>query len=230
MLTRGKAREHHCHVVLESTDPTEPKSIQSALQNPHWLQAMRDELTALDQNHTWDLIPHHPGMNIVGSRWVFKTKLKSDGFIEHFKARLVAKGYNQLAGLDFLETFSPVIKPTTIRLVLSLVVTYGWSLRQLDVKNAFLHGTLQEVVYIEQPPGFQNSLHPSHCVVSVKLFMVLNKPLVPGLIVLVLFYLLLVLFIVQLISLCLFSVPPIMLSFSWSMLTTSFSPVITHLV
>uniref|UniRef100_A0A2N9EQQ9 Reverse transcriptase Ty1/copia-type domain-containing protein n=1 Tax=Fagus sylvatica TaxID=28930 RepID=A0A2N9EQQ9_FAGSY len=148
--------------------PMDPLPITSIPQprptntHPMLTRAMRDELTALDQNHTWDLIPRHPGMNIVGSRWVFKTKLKSDGSIERFKARLVAKGYNQLAGLDFHETFSPVIKPTTIRLVLSLAVTCGWSLRQLDVKNAFLHGTLQEVVYMEQPLGFQNSLHPSH--------------------------------------------------------------------
>uniref|UniRef100_A0A2N9G068 Integrase catalytic domain-containing protein n=1 Tax=Fagus sylvatica TaxID=28930 RepID=A0A2N9G068_FAGSY len=162
MITRRKAREHSCHIVLKPTDPNEPKSIKSALQSPHWLQAMRDEILALQKNHTWVLVPRQSDMNIVGSRWVFKTKLKSDGSIERFKARLVAKGYNQLEGLDFHETFSPVVKSTTIRLVLSLATTKGWPLRQLDVKNAFLHGHLKEVVYMEQPPGFSDSSCPTH--------------------------------------------------------------------
>jgi hypothetical protein len=162
MVTRSKAREHQCHISLKPTDPTEPKSMKSALQSLHWQQAMRDELHALHQNKTWSLVPRQADMNIVGSRWVFKTKLKSDGSIERFKARLVAKGYNQLEGLDFHETFSPVIKPTTIHLVLSLAITKGWSLRQLDVKNAFLHGHLKEVVYMEQPPGFSDPINPTH--------------------------------------------------------------------
>jgi hypothetical protein len=123
---------------------------------------MRNELHALHQNKTWSLVPRQADMNIVGSWWVFKTKLKSDGSIERFKARLVAKSYNQLEGLDFHETFSPIIKPTTIRLVLSLAITKGWSLRQLYVKNTFLHGHLKEVVYMEQPPGFSDPINPTH--------------------------------------------------------------------
>ena len=109
---------------------------------------MSDEFDALLRNGTWTLVPPSSSTNLVGYKWVFRIKHNSDGTINRYKACLVAKGFHQRPGIDYTETFSPVIKPTTIRIVLSLAVTNGWSLRQLDINNAFLHGTLFEAVYM----------------------------------------------------------------------------------
>ena len=111
-------------------DPTaEPRHFQAALRIPHWRSAMEQEFQALQRNDTWRLVPPVSGVNIIDSKWVFKVKKHADGSIERYKARLVAKGFKQRYGLDYENTFSPVVKPTTIRLLLSLAVAKGWSLR-----------------------------------------------------------------------------------------------------
>ncbi|CAM8910558.1 unnamed protein product [Rhodiola kirilowii] len=123
---------------------------------------MEEEFSALCRTHTWQLVPRPPGTNVVGSKWVFKTKHRPDGSIDKHKARLVARGFAQQAGIDYQETFSPVIKPATIRLVLTIAVSRGWYLRQIDVSNAFLHGHLTQDIYMQQPPGFEDPRFPSY--------------------------------------------------------------------
>ena len=130
---------------------------------------MHQEFDALQKNGTWCLVPRKPGINIIDSKWVFKVKHRADGSVERYKARLVAKGFKQRYGLDYADTFSPVVKPTTIHLLLSLVVCQKWHLRQLDIQNAFLHGILDEEVYMRQPPGFEDPANPYHLCRLVKI-------------------------------------------------------------
>jgi histone deacetylase 1/2 len=145
-----------------ATTISEPVTIKDALDNPHWKAAMDAEFGALLKNNTWHLVPPQQGKNIVDCKWVFKIKRKADGTLDKYKARLVAKGYKQRYGIDYEDTFSPVVKAATIRLILSIAVSRGWSLRQLDVQNAFLHGLLEEEVYMRQPPGFEDKNKPHY--------------------------------------------------------------------
>ncbi|KAD5508124.1 hypothetical protein E3N88_15827 [Mikania micrantha] len=116
-----------------------------ASKDPKWRNAMDAEFNALIQNQTWDLVPVTPHIPI-GCKWVFRIKRNSDGSIAKYKARLVAKGFLQQHGKDYFDTFSPVTKPITIGTILSIALSKNWSLRQLDVNNAFFHGTLHEEV------------------------------------------------------------------------------------
>ncbi|GKC49235.1 putative zinc finger, CCHC-type containing protein [Tanacetum coccineum] len=131
------------HQALFATK--DPKGYKSAANNPQWLAAMEEEMLALHSNKTWTLIPRPKDSNVVGSKWVFRTKYHSDGAVYRLKARLVAQGFTQIPGLDYSHTFSPVVKAATVYIILAHVVINKWPLHQLDVKNAFLTGHLSDI-------------------------------------------------------------------------------------
>jgi hypothetical protein len=134
-----------------------PKDWRCARQDPKWREAMKEEMSALQKNKTWELVQLPKGKKAVGCKWVFTVKQNPKGEVDRYKARLVAKGYSQTYGIDYDETFAPVAKMGTVRTLISCAVNFGWPLHQMDVKNAFLHGDLQEEVYMEIPPGFANN-------------------------------------------------------------------------
>ncbi|KAL4292078.1 hypothetical protein GQ457_14G019000 [Hibiscus cannabinus] len=149
---------------------SEPKSYKQAALSSSWQKAIEEELIALDRNKTWEIVSLPPGKQAIGCKWVYKTKLKSDGTLERYKARLVAKGYTQQPGIDYFDTFSPVAKITTIRTLLTVAATNNWFLEQLDVNNAFLHGFLNEEVYMLLPPGVSSSIPNAVCKLNKSLY------------------------------------------------------------
>ena len=106
---------------------------------------MEVEYEGLIHNHTWDLVLFSDDMNVVQCKWVFRTKFKADGPLDKYKARLVAEGFKQIPGVDFFETFSPVVKVSTIRIVFTLAVSKGWNIQHIDVSNAFLNGSYMKM-------------------------------------------------------------------------------------
>jgi hypothetical protein len=115
---------------------------------------MDKEMASLDKNEAWDLVEFPTGINPTGNKWVFKKKLNAEGKVEKYKARLVAKGYSQVEGVDFGEIFSPVSRLTSIRFMLSIVAGFDFEIEQMDVKTTFLHGDLEEEIYMKQPEGY----------------------------------------------------------------------------
>ncbi|KAJ0457800.1 putative RNA-directed DNA polymerase [Helianthus annuus] len=143
-----------------------PKTPQAALSTLEWFNAMHNEFSALIKNETWELVPRQPDMHIIRSMWLFKHKFRSDGSLERYKARLVCDGRGQQVGIDCGETFSQVVKPATIRLILSLALSQLWPIHQLDVTNAFIHGNLDETVICINPWGSDIAITPTTFVVS----------------------------------------------------------------
>ncbi|WVY91611.1 hypothetical protein V8G54_037125 [Vigna mungo] len=145
----------------------EPIDEIKALKEPVWRNAMREEIKSIEKNGIWQLVDLPPKKKSISVKWVFKRKLRPDGSVSRYKARLVVKGFLQKQGLDFNGVFAPVARMDNIRLVIVVACARRWSLCKLDVKSAFLHGPLEEEVYIQQPPEFVNK-DKEHCVYRLR--------------------------------------------------------------
>jgi len=159
---RARVPKRHFPIENESymivmQDEEEPRNIREALTCPakeKWMKAMEEEMESMRSNSVWELVDLPEGRKAIGNKWVLKIKRLADGSIERYKARLVAKGYTQQEGIDYEETFSPVVRFTSIRLILAIVASLDLELHQMDVKTAFLNGNLEEEIYMEQLVGF----------------------------------------------------------------------------
>jgi len=142
--------------VVDDDVPSTYREAVSYSEVDQWKTAMKEEMQSLQKNETWELAQLPKGKKAIGCKWVYA---KKDGFPDkkdvRYKARLVAKGYAQKEGIDYNEVFSPVVKHSSIRILLALVAQLNMELVQLDVKTAFLHGDLEEEIYMTQPEGFK---------------------------------------------------------------------------
>ena len=154
----------------------EPHSFKEAVLLDVWKKAMRFEIDALELNKTWELVPLPPGKTALGCKWVFRIKLKAYGTLERYKARLVILGNHQVEGIDYGETFAPVAKMTTVRIFLDISAKQNYEVHQMDVHNVFLHGDLEEEVYMKLPPCFQSDSDNRVCRLQKSLYGLRQAP------------------------------------------------------
>ncbi|KAK1619280.1 hypothetical protein QYE76_024797 [Lolium multiflorum] len=149
---------HHAYISL-----VEPKKVFEALEDSDWLEAMHEELNNFKRNKVWTLVKKPKECrNVIGTKWIFKNKQDEFGNVVRNKARLVAQGFSQVEGIDFGETYAPVARLESIRILLAYASHHNFKLQQMDVKSAFLNGPLHEEVYVKQPPGFEDLNFPNH--------------------------------------------------------------------
>jgi len=129
---------------------SDPQSHSEAAGNPLWEAAMDEEYSTLMENNTWDLVPLLKGRKHVRCRWIYQTNIAIDGEIRKYKSQFFAKGYSQVHGIDYTDTFAPVAKMDSIRLVLAIAASCKWEVHHMDVKSEFIHGDLKEEIYMDQ--------------------------------------------------------------------------------
>lgn len=163
--------------LIAETKPFIPKTVNQAMRDEKWRHAMGEEYNAQIHNKTFELVPPAPHLNVIPTKWLYTIKYLAKGGLDRYKTRWVARGDNQEYIIDYAETFSPLMKSITIRLVLQLAVSRSWGIKQLDVNNAFLQGTLNDEVYVSQPPGFVDQDRPHHaCKLNKALYSLKQAP------------------------------------------------------
>ncbi|TFY79416.1 hypothetical protein EWM64_g4598 [Hericium alpestre] len=156
MMPRAKRKSGWGLATTPATGD-EPHTVNAVKVREDWLKweaAISDELERLEKMGMWELTEKPAGTNVISSKWVFKIKRNNTGAISKYKARLVAQGFSQIPGIDFTDTFAPVAKLLSVRLVVALAAHFNYELHQMDVKNVYLNGDLKEEIYMKQPPGF----------------------------------------------------------------------------
>ncbi|KAJ9560934.1 hypothetical protein OSB04_006094 [Centaurea solstitialis] len=165
MITRKQSREAgyvnpHSGMLTCFLSQNEPKKVTDAMKDPSWIEAMQEELLQFVLQHVWDLVDLPKGHRVIGTKWIFRNKSDERGVVIKNKARLVAQGYTQEEGIDYDDVFAPVARIEAIRLFLAFASYKGFKVYQMDVKSAFLYGTIDEEVYVSQPPGFEDPKYP----------------------------------------------------------------------
>ncbi|KAJ9558174.1 hypothetical protein OSB04_012788 [Centaurea solstitialis] len=163
MITRKQSKSltnPHMSMISVFLSQTEPKKAYDAMKDPSWIEAMQEELLQFVLQHVWDLVDLPKGHRVIGTKWVFRNKTDERGIVIKNKARLVAQGYTQEEGIDYDDAFAPVARIEAIRLFLAFASYKGFKVYQMDVKSAFLYGTIDEEVYVSQPPGFEDPKYP----------------------------------------------------------------------
>jgi hypothetical protein len=171
LTTRSRLATFYEHYSFVSS--LEPLKVDEALGDPDWVMAMQEELNNFTRNEVWKLVPR-PKQNVIGTKWVFRNKQDEHGVVTRNKARLVAQGFTQIEGLDFGETYAPVARLEAIRTLLAYAAHDDFKLYQMDVKSAFLNGPQSELVYVEQPPSFEDPKHPDYVYKLHKMLYVLK--------------------------------------------------------
>jgi len=160
MQTRSKLKNFYTFYAFLSN--IEPKNVNEVLANSYWVTAIQEELHQFERNKVWDLVPQPEDRSIIGIKWVFRNKLDELGTVTRNKARLVVQGYNQEQGIDYEETFAPIARIETIRILIAFAAHMEIKIYQMDVKSTFLNIYFKEKVYVMQPPGFESKEYSNH--------------------------------------------------------------------